>query len=103
MVIDNNKYCMYNKSMKIEFDSNKDAVNIEKHGLSLANATELEWKSLLVKKDDRSEYNEVRMIGYAPIESRVYCVVYTDRNSVRRIISLRKANKREVTYYANQI
>ena len=89
--------------MKIDFDSNKDAANIEKHGLSLAGAAELEWDCLLAKQDDRSEYSEVRMIGYAPIENRVYCVIYTDRDSIRRIISLRKANKREVTYYANQI
>jgi len=33
---------MYNKSVEIEFDPNKDAVNIEKHGLSLANAVKLE-------------------------------------------------------------
>ncbi|NOQ77612.1 MAG: BrnT family toxin [Methylococcaceae bacterium] len=89
--------------MEIEFDSNKDTVNIEKHGLSLANAAKLEWEYLLVKQDDRNEYNEVRMIGYAPIDNRVYCVVYTDRDGIRRIISLRKENKREVTYYANQI
>jgi len=94
---------MYNKFIEIEFDSNKDAVNIEKHGFSLAKAAELEWEYLLVKQDDRNEYSEVRMIGYAPIESRVYCVVYTDRDNNRRIISLRKANKREVTYYANHI
>lgn len=89
--------------MEIEFDSNKNGVNIEKHGVSLAVAAELEWEYLLVKQDDRCEYNEVRMIGYAPIESRVYCVVYTVRGDIRRIISLRKANKREVTSYANQI
>jgi uncharacterized DUF497 family protein len=39
------------------------------------------------------------MIGFAPIEDRVYCVVYVDRNHQRRIISLRKANKREVNSY----
>jgi len=89
--------------MEIEFDSNKDTANIEKHGISLANATALEWEYLLAKQDDRSEYSEVRMIGYAPIDHRVYCVVYTDRNNIRRIISLRKANKREVIQYANQV
>ncbi len=89
--------------MEIEFDPSKDAINNEKHGLSLANATKLEWGFLLAKQDARSEYNEVRMIGYAPIDNRVYCVVYTDRDNIRRIISLRKANKREVTNYANQI
>jgi len=89
--------------MEIEFGSSKDAVNIEKHGLSLANAVKLEWEYLLVKHDDRNEYGEIRMIGYAPIDNRVYCVVYTDRKKNRRIISLRKANKREVIYYANHI
>ncbi len=89
--------------MKIEFDSSKDASNIEKHNVSLADATKLEWNDLLAKQDDRNDYSELRMIGYAPIGSRVYCVVYTDRDNTRRIISLRKANKREVTYYANQI
>ena len=43
------------------------------------------------------------MIGYAPISDRVYCVVYTDRDNERRIVSLRKANKREVKRYAIQI
>jgi len=43
------------------------------------------------------------MIGYAPILTRVYCVVFTDRGNIRRIISLRKANKREVIFYGNQI
>ena len=94
---------MYNNCMEIEFDPSKDEINKEKHGLSLTNATKLEWGSLLVKPDDRNEYNETRMIGYAPIDNRVYCVVYTDRDNLRRIISLRKANKREVTSYANQI
>jgi len=89
--------------MEIEFDSSKSTLNIEKHSLPLADAIKLEWKYLLVKKDDRSDYNEVRMIGYAPILTRVYCVVFTDRGNIRRIISLRKENKREVIFYANQI
>ena len=47
------------------------------------------------------------MIGYAPIDDRVYCVVFVDRGDTthsvtRRIISLRKANMREVKDYAKQ-
>ncbi|VAW31986.1 hypothetical protein MNBD_CHLOROFLEXI01-1106, partial [hydrothermal vent metagenome] len=49
------------------------------------------------------DYDEVRVIGYAPIGQRVFCVVYTDRGNTRRIISLRKANKREVKNYASKI
>jgi len=89
--------------MEIEFDPSKNALNIEKHGVPLTDAIKLEWEYLLAKKDDRNDYNEVRMIGYAPILTRVYCVVFTDRGKVRRVISLRKANKREVIFYANQI
>lgn len=40
------------------------------------------------------------MIGYAFIGMRLYCVVFTDRDNERRIISLRKANSREVKHYA---
>ncbi|PSF07813.1 BrnT family toxin [Marinobacter halophilus] len=43
------------------------------------------------------------MIGYGPIGNRVYCVVFTERGEVRRIISLRKANRREVRLYAGKI
>jgi len=46
------------------------------------------------------EYAEQRMIGFAYIGLRLYCVVFTDRDDVRRIISLRKANRREIAHYA---
>lgn len=62
-----------------------------------------EWDLLQAKPDIRRDYGEPRVIGHAPISMRVYCVVYTDRGDERRIISLRKANGREVKRYANQI
>jgi len=40
----------------------------------------------------------LREIGFAPIEDRLYCVVFTDRGDLRRIISLRRATKQEVKY-----
>ncbi len=67
-----------------------------KHGVSLELAHRLEWEWLRAKSDTRQDYGEARMIGYAPVEERVYCVVFVDRGGVRRIISLRKANTREV-------
>lgn len=53
----------------------------------------------MASPDQRSDYGEMRMIGYAPIGNRLYCVVFVDRGTVRRIISLRKANSREVRAY----
>ena len=89
--------------MKIEFSSTKDATNIAKHGISLAMAELLEWDLLLATEDKRENYGEVRMIGFAPIGRKVYCVVFTENNEVYRIISLRKALPKEVRAYANQI
>jgi len=50
----------------------------------------------VLEVDDRRDYGEVREVGYAPIRGRMFCVVLTWRNEARRIISLRRANKREM-------
>lgn len=89
--------------MEIAFDAVKDAANITKHGVSLALAVELEWDWLLATPDTRRNYGEERMVGYVPLGLRVFCVVFTDRGNERRVISLRKANNREVRRYASQI
>ena len=86
--------------MEIEFDADKDAVNVEKHGVSLADASQLEWETLWAMEDRRREYGERRMIGYAVMGERLYCVVFTERSDAYRIISLRKANNREIRFYA---
>ncbi|BBO21264.1 MAG: BrnT family toxin [Candidatus Desulfobacillus denitrificans] len=85
--------------MRIEFDSAKDIANRSKHGLSLSLASELDWEAALVWFDERFEYGETRMIALAPNTGILYCVAFVDRGSVRRIISLRRANRREVKYY----
>jgi uncharacterized DUF497 family protein len=85
--------------MRIEFDPAKDASNQEKHGLSLAMASALDWDEALVWVDDRYEYGELRMIALAPETGILYYVAFVDRGDARRIISLRKANRREVKHY----
>ncbi len=89
--------------MRIEFDPNKDAKNIAKHGVSLSLAASLEWEFMLAIEDTREDYGEVRMIGFAPIGQTVYSVVFSEDNDCYRIISLRKALPREVRAYARQI
>lgn len=92
-----NIFCSYNKCMKITFDPNKDATNQRKHGVSLVEAEFFEWETSIVSVDMRHDYGEARFIAFGYLHNRIYCVVFTDRdNDERRIISLRKANKREV-------
>ena len=89
--------------MQIEFDQAKDVVNQTKHGVSLALANELNWEATLVWIDDRFEYGELRMIALAPKTGILYYVAFVDRGKTRRIISLRQANRREVTHYVKNI
>ena len=85
--------------MQGEFDPVKDASNQEKHGVSLSLASDLDWEAALVWVDARREYGELRMIALAPQTGILYYVAFVERESVRRIISLRKANRREVKHY----
>ena len=89
--------------MQIEFDPAKDRVNFEKHGVSLAMAVELDWDAALVWVDERFEYNETRMIALVPKAEILYYVAFVDRGEVCRIISLRRANRREVKHYVQSL
>ena len=92
--------------INISFDPTKDGTNQRKHGIPLSDAVALEWDTLVCKQDTRKDYGELRMIGYAMGGDRLFCVVFVDRPPQapreRRIISLRKANNREITNYVHQ-
>jgi uncharacterized protein len=78
------------------FDPAKDAVNRTKHGVSLALAEVLFAGPHVSITDDRFDYGELREIAFGHINGRLFVCVYVDRNAERRVISLRKANQREV-------
>jgi uncharacterized DUF497 family protein len=89
--------------VQIEIDPLKDADNLAKHGVSLELASELDWDAALVWVDDRFEYDELRMIALAPKANTLYYVAFVDRGEARRIISLRRATRREVKHYVKNI
>lgn len=89
--------------MQVEFDANKDALNQAKHGVSLLLAKQIDWPSVMCTADDRRDYGEVREIGFAVLEQRLYVVVFSQRGNTMRVISLRKANRREVALYEQAI
>jgi len=86
--------------MEIEFDPVKSAKNAKERGLPFDLAAELEWRKAVISIDDRFMYGEERRIAFAPMRGRLYTVCYVFRGQVRRIISFRKANKREERLYA---
>jgi uncharacterized DUF497 family protein len=88
--------------MKLIYDSAKNDSNIAKHGLSLAEAKLLEWDTALEWIDGRKNYGEERRIALAPMKQRLYYVVYVELKTGIRVISLRKANIREVKRYEKE-
>lgn len=89
--------------MRITYDPSKEVTNNAKHGVSLLWAAMLDWPNVMTRVDARRDYREVREVGFGVIDRRLYCVVFTQRDDVMHIISLRKANKREVIDYVEQV
>ncbi len=88
--------------MKIDFDPDKNALNIALRGISFEDAARFEWSSALVVPDERRDYGEPRYRAFGIIDNRLHALVFTPREGGIRVISLRKANRREVHRYETQ-
>lgn len=80
--------------MEIEYDPAKDAENRAKHGLPLEIGAVVIEAAFHVELDDHPDEERWRVYGW--VEGRMLVCVHTMRGSVYRIISVRKATKREV-------
>jgi len=85
--------------MRYEWDEDKRETNRTNHGLDFLEAKDFTWKEALHKQDNRRDYGELRIVSTAPIHHRLCKLVWTPRGNTVRIISLRKANSREVKDY----
>jgi len=83
----------------VDKDPEKERRNLEQRGLSLDLAAELDWSTALIWEDRRKDYGERRYCVLGFIGDRLHSVVFTPREGRPRVISLRKANKREVRRY----
>jgi hypothetical protein len=85
--------------MGISFDANKNARNIELRGLSFERAAEMDLEQAITLIDDRRNHGETRYRAFGPLDGRLHVLVYTEALNGIRVISLRRANKREVKRY----
>ena len=85
--------------MRYEWDDNKNKANIAKHGVNFNIAVDFDWESAIEVRDTRFDYGEERWIALGYINKRLFIMVYVFRENTIRIISLRKANKRESDFY----
>lgn len=96
--------------MLIEFDETKRQYTLDERGLDFADANQIFNGVHMTAIDDRIDYSETRYISIGYLNARLVVVVWTYRpNEIfpthRRIISMRKANDREIkrfTYALNR-
>ncbi|WP_396429098.1 BrnT family toxin [Limnohabitans sp.] len=84
----------------IRFDPAKNASNIASRGLSFELVELMEWVTALMEEDTRKAYGERRFLVLGYIGERLHAMVFTPREGKVHVISLRKANSREVKKYA---
>lgn len=79
----------------IRFDPAKRLRTLEQRGLDYLDAETVFAGPTIEVPDRRRDYGEVRIVCVGWLRGRAVILVYTERNVIRHIISMRKANERE--------
>jgi uncharacterized DUF497 family protein len=94
--------CSYDKTMKIDFDPVKSEQNIRLQSLSFDKAGDFDWEEAIYYEDNRVDYPETRIVALGFLGVRLHVICFTPIDGGVRIISFRKANRREVRYYEDE-
>ena len=87
--------------MKIEYDLEKSQHNFNTRGLTFEQVSHFQFATAIIEVDNRTNYGEMRFNAIGYIGRRLHHLTYTLREDAVRVISLRKANLREIKRYAN--
>jgi len=85
--------------MRLEWDEAKRAASLAKHGIDFSLAEQFDFEGARIGPDARRDYGEPRFIALGLIGTRCFVLIFTMRGETVRVISLRKANAREIKSY----
>ena len=85
-----------------DWDETKRQTNLRKHGIDFAEAIGFDWLSVRIEPDRRHDYGEERLSASGLLHGHLHILTFTRRGGRIRIISLRKANKREQRKWASR-
>ena len=89
--------------MRFEWDEEKRAANLRKHGIDLVDAEAVFDGFTITTEDDRWSYGEQRLVTFGVLEGRVVAVVHTESEKIIRVISIRKATRSEERSYLSAL
>jgi len=82
--------------INLSYNQAKNESNILLRGLDFNLVKDFNWFLATIYEDTRKNYGENRFVAIGSIDERIYVVIFTPRGNKIHVISLRKANKREV-------
>ena len=86
--------------MRVQYDPKKAATNLKKHAISFADAEGVFLDPLAIHQTDPDAEGEERFIAVGlGSAGAILVVVYTPRGEEIRVISARRATRREVRNY----
>ena len=85
--------------MEIAYDWAKNAQNILERNLSFDQVVDFDFETANFTIDKRKDYGEIRRCAIGYLGSRLHSLVFTETPKGIRVISFRKANKRELAIY----
>jgi uncharacterized DUF497 family protein len=89
--------------MRFEWDEKKARTNRAKHKVDFGLAPLFEFDNAIVTIDDDVDYGEERLKALGIIRGEIYVMVYTETGNVVRVISLRKADRKEARDYVQSL
>ncbi len=89
--------------MQFNWDAAKNRSNFTKHGLDFADAELVFAGPCVTFADNRFDYGEERFVTLGLLAGRQVAIAHAPRGEATRIISMRKANRREQKIYQKRL
>jgi len=89
--------------MRFEWDEAKRRSNLYRHGIDVNVIEKILVGPTISVVDDRFDYGEMRLQTFGLLNGKVVVITHTETDDVMRVISIRKATKREEKTYFGKI
>ena len=85
--------------MRVDFDPVKNERNVRERELPFERAGDFDFATAVVREDIRKTYPEIRFVALGFLDERLHVLCFTPIAGGIRVISFRKANRREEKVY----
>jgi uncharacterized DUF497 family protein len=89
--------------MRYVWGAAKRQANLKKHGLDFADVPEVFAGPTCTVEDSRFAYGEQRFLSFGFLRGMAVSIVHTETENEIRIISLRKATRRETAFLIDHL